>query len=257
MDTPLPLLIRPRADRDQAAALVEQFCLPVVSQLPESGFYLAFTEQGLELCQQGPEAPGPIRIDFVAGRLAHRRRFGGGRGQPLARAVGLKSAHKPRVLDATAGLGRDAFVLASLGCRIELCERSRVLAALLSDALQRAGGEREVANIVARMALQRLDSRDYLKTLSETERPDVIYLDPMYPASRSTARVKKDMAALHQLIGADTDSSELLDLARQTARKRVVVKRPAHAENLHRQTPDTCIESKNTRYDIYMVFDSK
>ncbi|HAD42901.1 MAG TPA: 16S rRNA (guanine(1516)-N(2))-methyltransferase, partial [Plesiomonas shigelloides] len=74
---------------------------------------------------------GAICVDFVGGTMAHRRRFGGGRGEAVAKAVGIKKGYLPDVVDATAGLGRDAFVLASIGCRVRLLERHPVVAALL------------------------------------------------------------------------------------------------------------------------------
>ena len=43
----------------------------------------------------------------------------------IARAIGLNSPTAPHVLDATAGLGGDAFVLASLGCPVTMVERVR------------------------------------------------------------------------------------------------------------------------------------
>jgi hypothetical protein len=57
--------------------------------------------------------------------MAHRRKFGGGRGEAVAKAVGIKGDYLPDVVDATAGLGRDAFVLASVGCRVRMLERIR------------------------------------------------------------------------------------------------------------------------------------
>src|SRR5690606_23122611 len=107
-------------------------------------------------------APGPVFADFVEGALAYRRLHGGGRGQPVARAVGLKPGIYPKVLDATAGLGRDAFVLAALGCEVVMLERSPIIAALLDDALARAALESEVAPIVARMTLIQADARQWL-----------------------------------------------------------------------------------------------
>ena len=48
---------------------------------------------------------GKLRVDFVCGAVAHRLRFGGGRGQALAKAMGLRAGKTPSVIDATAGLG--------------------------------------------------------------------------------------------------------------------------------------------------------
>lgn len=218
----------------------------------ESGLLLLQREDRLVLQQVGADAPGPVAVDFVAGRVAHRRRFGGGRGQPLARAVGLKKGWSPRVLDLTAGLGRDAFVLATLGCRVEMVERSVVVHALLSDGLRRAReAESEVGMIAARLRLHCRDGRDYAPPPGE--RPDVVYLDPMYPHREKSAKVKKEMHLLQLLLGDDRDSGALLARALDIAAHRVVVKRPATAPPLEGWSASFAIESPNTRYDIYMT----
>jgi 16S rRNA (guanine1516-N2)-methyltransferase len=253
LNTPVYLYQNNAGQQKTINAIAKQFDLPITQVQPKSNFYLLLTEQGLQLHQPGKPAPGPIYIDFVGGALGHRRRFGGGRGQPLARAMGIKSGYNPQIVDATAGLGRDAFVLASLGCNLTLCERSPVLAALLTDGLQRSELNTEVADIMQRMLLWHGNSCDYLAGITPDQQPDVIYLDPMYPESKSSALVKKDMQALQQLIGSDTDSEQLLDIALATARKRVVIKRPINANWLHQREPHTDIESKKTRYDIYML----
>ena len=193
-----------------------------------------------------------IFIDFVAGKNAHRRQFGGGRGQPLAKAIGLKKGATPTIIDATAGFARDAFVLANLGCPITLIERNPVIATLIEDALNRAQDDDEVGDVIKRMTLINNDAVAYLNNLEEQNRPEVIYMDPMYPSREKSALVKKDMRLLHQLAGPDTDSEELLSTARKTALKRVVVKRPKSAPFVGEQKPATSIESKNTRYDIYL-----
>ena len=247
-------LYQPGGGREsRAAILASRFRLPFTHTKPAGDFYLMLTDRGLGLFQQGEHAPGAIHADFTAGAVDHRRRFGGGRGQPLARALGLRAGQNPDIIDATAGLGRDAFVLATLGCKVTLCERSPVLAALLHDGLERGASHPDTAAIVQRMTLYQGNSCDHLGNLSAAQRPDAIYLDPMYPEKTSSARVKKEMAALRQLLGADRDSRQLLDIALATARKRVVVKRPLHADNLQQLKPHCCISSKKTRFDIYMV----
>ncbi|TBL57379.1 16S rRNA (guanine(1516)-N(2))-methyltransferase, partial [Klebsiella oxytoca] len=96
------------------------------------------TPTHLELRKQDEPKLGGIYVDFVAGTMAHRRKFGGGRGEAVAKAVGIKKDYLPDVVDATAGLGRDAFVLASIGCNVRMVERHPVVAALLEDGLKRA-----------------------------------------------------------------------------------------------------------------------
>ncbi|MEM7019460.1 MAG: class I SAM-dependent methyltransferase [Pseudomonadota bacterium] len=210
---------------------------------------LVQTEKRLEL--HVPELGGPIYVDFVDGAVAHRRRYGGGQRQPLARAVGIRSQACPTILDATAGLGRDAFVLATFGCHVTLCERSPTVAALLADGLKRAAEAAATADIIERMMLIEQDSLQWLKA-NDTP-PEVVYLDPMYPERQKSALVKKEMRALRQVAGDDEDAVTLLETARQYALKRVVVKRPAHAPTLGSSQPDTVISGKTTRFDVYLT----
>lgn len=196
-----------------------------------------------------PSLGKPFYIDFNGGKYDHRRKFGGGRGQPLAKAVGLKQGQNPSVIDATAGFARDAFVLASLGCSVTMIEQNAIMAALLADALSRATQNADTADIAVRMKIHHSNAIQFLTENYITA--DVIYMDPMYPTREKSALVKKDMQLLHQLAGADTDSAELLAVARQKAGKRVVVKRPKGAEFVGEQKPSASIQSKNTRFDIY------
>jgi 16S rRNA (guanine1516-N2)-methyltransferase len=247
-------MVEQRVLAPAAQTLAERFGLQVLRREPQAGFCLCLTTEGLELRQAGTNAPGPIRVEFVAGAMGHRLRFGGGRGQPLARAVGIKSGFNPVIWDATAGLGRDGFVLASLGCRVTLCERSPVLAALLADGLQRAELHAQIGTWVSqRLTLVHADASDRLAQLDEAQRPDVVYLDPMYPAGKSHVLVKKEMRALQQILGADRDSHRLLDVALGCARRRVVVKRPSRAGWLTEREPTTCVASRKTRYDVYVT----
>lgn len=214
-------------------------------------FNLEFTDQQLQLRLNTPDAPGPIYVDFAGGKVAHRRQFGGGRNQPIAKAVGLKPGINPHIVDATAGLGRDSFLFASLGCRVTMVEQSPVIAALLEDGLQRGLADSEISEICQRMALINADSADYLQ--QRVEQPDVIYLDPMYPHREKSALVKKEMRLFQLLLGEPADNSALLAAALNCAKKRVVVKRPKGAEALSEQKPTMTINSKNTRYDVYVM----
>jgi 16S rRNA (guanine1516-N2)-methyltransferase len=197
-----------------------------------------------------------ISIDFLKGTLAHRQQFGGGRGQAIAKAIGLKSGITPTVLDTTAGLAGDAFVLASLGCPITLIESSSILFSLLENALERAtlnDGFKQIAQ--QGFIIINCNANDYIfeqRTNNKTP-PDVIYIDPMYPERKKSALVKKDMQILQRLHGEQDDASTLLDNALLFAKKRVVVKRPTHAKTLNEKKPNTCIKSKKTRYDIYTI----
>lgn len=223
--------------------------------LPQSGaaeFAMQLGEQGLQLVELGPQAPGPVRVDFVEGAVAHRRLFGGGTGQMIAKAVGVQPGVRPRVLDATAGLGRDAFVLASLGCNLTLIERQPLIAALLEDGLARAAVDRDVGPIVAQM---RLLTGNAIELISEWqgEPPQVIYLDPMFPHRDKSALVKKEMRLFRPFVGDDLDAPALLAAALALASHRVVVKRPRKAPVIDGGKPTYALEGKTSRYDIYAL----
>ncbi|WP_269807990.1 class I SAM-dependent methyltransferase [Pseudomonas agronomica] len=226
----------------------ERLGLPL--QVDDGEFALQVGEQGLQLQQLGPDAPGPVRVDFVEGGAAHRRLYGGGSGQMIAKAVGVAQGVRPRVLDATAGLGKDAFVLASLGCEMNLIERQPLIGALLEDGLARGAEDFDVAPIVARMRLLKGNSIEVMRNW-EGEPPQVIYLDPMFPHREKTALVKKEMRLFRPLVGDDNDAPALLAAALALATHRVVVKRPRKAPCIEGPKPSHGLEGKSSRYDIY------
>lgn len=243
--------------RAHAAELAARAGLPMTTDITDWDLLLIFkaTDNApgyhVALQQTGANAPGPVDVEFVGGRSGYRRRMAEGRRQPLARAAGLKHAVNPVVLDATGGLGRDAFVFATLGCRVQVVERSPVVAMLLHNGLERARADATTAPIAARMTLINEDARGFLRTLNGVHRPDIIYLDPMYPQRDKSALVKKEMRVLRALLGDDHDAAELLTDARRCARQRVIVKRPRRSPWLGESKPGMSIESENTRYDVY------
>lgn len=222
-----------------------------LTHTPNAMLALVQTNERLELRKLDEPKLGAIAVNFVDGTLAHRRKFGGGRGEAVAKAVGIKGDYLPTVIDATAGLGRDAFVLASIGCRVKLVERHPVVRALLEDGLQRAYQDADIGSFMQeRMIL--IDARTIDELSPEREFADVVYLDPMYPHKQKSALVKKEMRVFQHLIGADLDSDSFFAPAKQLAHKRVVVKRPDYAPYLDNQTPDFSHTTKNHRFDVYL-----
>ncbi|MGD8107348.1 16S rRNA (guanine(1516)-N(2))-methyltransferase RsmJ [Pantoea sp. FN0302] len=211
---------------------------------------LVMTPDRLELRKRDEPKLGGIWVDFVGGAMAHRRRFGGGRGEAVAKAVGIKGDYLPDVVDATAGLGRDAFVLAAIGCRVRMLERHPVVAALLDDGLRRGYQDAEIGSwLQQRLTLLHASSLTALEAI--TPAPDVVYLDPMYPHRQKSALVKKEMRVFQSLVGADNDADGLLLPARQLAKKRVVVKRPDYAPPLAGVATQSAVTTKSHRFDIY------
>jgi len=191
------------------------------------------------------------RIDFSGGAVGYRFRRGGERGHPLVRAVGIRRDRIPSIVDATAGLGRDAFLLASAGAEVTLIERSAEVHALLQDALGRAAAESpELAEVITRMRLLHGDARHLLPQLQ----PDVVIVDPMHPPRRSSALVKQEMRQLSAIVGADEDAGELMRIALASARERVVLKWPLRAMPLlETPKPSHQFAGKTVRYEVFVT----
>jgi len=192
-----------------------------------------------------------LRLDFAGGAVGYRFRRGGERGHPLVKAAGLKKDRFPVIVDATAGLGRDAFLLASAGANVTMLERSAEVHELLKNALARAAAESpELAEVTSRMTLIHGDARHLLPALA----PDVVIVDPMHPPRRNTALVKEEMRLLSGIVGADEDSDELMRIALASARERVVLKWPLRAAALlAAPKPSHQFAGKTVRYEVFLT----
>lgn len=235
--------------QDYLAALANQFSMPLVADADggDYEFRLRLRDDKLYLIYHQLEET----IDFVTGKARHRRLYGGGKSQLIAKACGLKHLKSPTILDLTAGYARDAFTLASLGCEVTMVERDNVLAALLYDGLRRLQESAELSELHLRLVHQEAEA--YLSNLKENEFSDIIYLDPMFPSREKSAKVKKDMQILHALLNNEKSADHLLPIALTKARKRVVVKRPRIAPHLNNQEPDIAYIGKSSRYDVYLA----
>ena len=192
-----------------------------------------------------------LKCSFIEGPILHRLKYGKGRGQNLAKAVGMKFNKNRNIIDATAGLGYDSFILASLGAKVTLIERSQKMHTLLQNGIDEGisfGGE--IEKIVNRMELLFGDSKDILPKLT----PEVIMIDTMYKDRKKTALVKNNMRLVREIVGPDSDYIELLKVALNCAKNRVVLKQPRYAEPIKEITKCSHqILGKTIRYDIFMT----
>ena len=243
-----------------ATSFAKQLNLPFVESCQEPTsfqFFLCVASNDVAGYQLELHFPSqnlaPLLVDFQDRRLQYRRKFGGGRHQAIARALGLKRSATPRIVDATAGLGRDAFIMASLDCQVTMLERNPIIHALLEDGLRRLALDKTpgITRIAAQLSLEHTDSRQWLQFT--TQQIDIVYLDPMYPHRSKSALVKKEMRVLRNLVGDDLDVAALLETALGVARQRVVVKRPKTAPAIGQLTPSHCIDEKKTRFDVYLT----
>ncbi len=232
---------------EAAAEVARRFRLPWRDELASPGPALWFEAGRLVLGVWGGRGPR-LKVDFLSGRSGYRLRHGDA-GQAVARAVGLRGGQRPRVLDLTMGLGGDAFALAALGCVVWGVERRGEVAALLDDALRRAG---EALDWVGeRLRLHHGEAVQWAPRLAAAFAPEVIYLDPMYPEGRRRGAPRKEMALLRDWLGGDEDADDLLGLALSLGVRRVVVKRPRRAPPLAGRAPDGVRQGRSTRFDLY------
>ena len=238
------------AVRKRAAALARELSLPsgAYGEASSSRLVLGVGVDAVELREASARSGRGVRVDF---RSIDMRRGRGNfsRRQPLGRAIGRKNR---TVVDGTAGLGHDAALLACMGYEVLAVERSPVVAALLRDGVQRAMDDARLAKALGgRLRVVVGDCRDVIADMKE--RPDVIYLDPMFPPKRKRgALAKKSVRLLREVVGDDEDAGELLEAAIASVGDRVVVKRPAHGEALGGR-PELSVGGKLVKYDVYLA----
>jgi 16S rRNA (guanine1516-N2)-methyltransferase len=215
-------------------------------------FDLIQTPDGLQIIETSTGLR--LAIDFVSGALDFRRRFGGRGGQMVLKAVGgpkSRNGEVRRVLDATAGLGRDAFILATGGCRVTAVEKNALLFSVLQDALKRAENHEPTAKALGgRLTFLQGDVTQGLGEKMESF--DSVYLDPMFPQRKKTALVKKEMQVLQRLVGDPIESSsELFEAAQKLACERTVVKRPSGAPAI-KEPVSLVLKDPSIRFDVYV-----
>ncbi|WP_414829285.1 class I SAM-dependent methyltransferase [Alteromonas sp. H39] len=232
-----------------AERIAEKWQFNLVQNPPSQALALVIENGQLSLKDCGDPKQLPVSVDFLSGSSTYRQQHGGGKGEPVVKAIGLKGHDNYHVIDATPGLGRDAFVLASVGCHVTMIERSPVVAALLEDGIRRL---EEAGNTIAeRLTLCHGNSAQVMQYW-DGGHVDAVYLDPMFPHRKKSALVKKEMRIFQQLLGNDEDANLLLPPALALAKHRVVVKRPNNADVLNGHKPSMAITSKKHRFDVYI-----
>jgi 16S rRNA (guanine1516-N2)-methyltransferase len=252
--SPLPLALlaiqQPTAD---VLALATSLNIPLVDDSQAAILLLRYQDEQLELCKPADVSlPGTLRVDFACATARRRRRHPSQ--ELLVQAAKVRHIVQPLLIDATAGLGRDGFLLAAAGFRVQMLECNPVVAALLADGLQRAGGINELTAITARIQLMQQNALDYLPRL--IEQPAVIYLDPMFPARNKSALVKQELRFLQlldqRIDHANTTPEQLLQAALAVGARKVVVKRPRKGPCLMGLQPAYALTGKAIRFDVYL-----
>lgn len=237
--------------QSEAKRLAKRLYLDFVDEPNEQqyDYYLVLSPDFLGLKRRDDRHP--LWVDFSSGKMRYRSKNASLRHESLAKAIGIAPRERPYVVDATTGLGRDSFILASLGYSVTMIERSPIVHALLEDGLNRGSKDPELKTIIDRLTLIQADAIEWLK--NQSKKPDVIYLDPMFPERKKTASVKKEMVFLQEILGKDSNFNFLLSMALSCAIKRVVVKRPRLSKNPMMRAPTFSVVGKSTRFEVYII----
>lgn len=224
-------------------------------RLSDVAVVLVFDDDGMSMQGWGDHRTGKVKVDFLRGKLAYR----GGQehlgGELIAKAVGVSKYPNSRILDATAGLARDSFILAKLGCRVTMVEKSNIIASLIEDGMGRGNEDPKVAEVLARIRFLNADSMQYMKSIAThgEQRPDVVYLDPMFPGRHKSAKVKKEMGLFQLILDDDAELEPMLEQALKCAKRHVVVKRPVKASQLHGFKPSHSFCGRSSRFDVFVA----
>ncbi len=209
------------------------------------------------------------------------------------------------IFDFNAGFGQDSVIMACGGASVvHMIERDPIVGLLLNDAMRRlklvssidieqdyllsnAETILQARELCDRLVLHQCDSIEFSKKVRSSSssdeneigetmstdilRPDVCYLDPMFPPRAKSSAVKKNMQILHGLFQNQHESEHyerieeekaLIGEALMLAKKRVVVKRPVAASPLGIQKgaknegikiPSYELKGSVNRFDVYVI----
>ena len=230
--------------------LINEYCLMHDEKSPMA---LIVNSNSLELYDRSTPQKKPIKVDFTSEKNNYRCLNFKKKNEILYKAIGIKNNYFPFVLDVTAGFGQDSFLLSFLGCYVVMIEHHPVVSALLKDGLDRGYKDQKIGYWLKQRFHFLFNDSLNMMNLS-ISKPDVIYLDPMYPTYTKKSLPKKNMQFLRKLISTNSQSKDLLNISRKFARNRIVVKRPSYASPISDERVDFVIKNKYHRFDIYLPF---
>lgn len=226
-------------------ALAESFANKIgaeISNTEGDGLTVLFDSKGVsltgyKLSYQG-DFDGMLRR-VTEGRLLH---------EMLVKAT-KTDIENPIAIDATAGMGEDAFLIAANGYDVTLHEQNPVIALLLKDAIRRAKRQPVLKDIVNRMHVVEGDSVEILS--NRLDPVDLIYLDPMFPGRQKSGLIGKKLQLIQKMEAPCSEEDALFDAAIKASPSKIIVKRPLKAPFLAGRKPNYSLDGKAIRYDCY------
>lgn len=198
---------------------------------------------------------GKLRPDFLADPN-YLRPIKKGKEELIAKALGIQKGFD-QVWDLTAGLLEDSIFLARLGFKVMALERNKTIFEVMNSSLK--GSLKKIENNIGDSNRFRylhninLTCADSIEFVSKNICPAgcSIYIDPMFPDKKKTALPRKEMRIFKEIVGADVDGLELLQISLQSGCKRIIVKRPIKAPPLIEKVNHS-FKGTSIRYDLYL-----
>ena len=229
--------------KEMAESFARKNNVPIMQKQGEH-LTVMFDSKGVSLTGYGLTYQGDFENMLhrvTNGRLSH---------EMLVRAA-KSEGENLKAIDATAGMGEDAFLLAAQGYEVTLYEQNPVVAALLKDAIRRAKKNQILKDIAGRMKVVEADSVECMSKLLDPV--DVIYLDPMFPARQKSSLINKKLQLIQKLEPPCSEETDLFDAALKVGPSRIIVKRPLKSEYLAGREPSYTLKGKAIRYDCYVL----
>ena len=169
----------------------------IVKAVPMESFYTDFTRFYRNL--QSPKRRTPLIRSMVESKDNADQNA-----KEESDEVESNKTHLPllgkSIVDCTAGIGQDSFMLARAGASVSLIERNPIVYTLLKDGFERVKHTENTAvqEVASRMKLEeREDSIRVLERLVNSQgekRPDIVYIDPLPHTKKQKLNVTKQSA---------------------------------------------------------------
>ena len=172
--------------------------------------------------------------------------------QLLLKACNNKQRSIRTVLDLTGGWGMDSFMIAHNGRDVTMLEQNRLVYAITAHSLKCAETIPKLSQTAGRINIFNTNGSEFLADPMNMSRFDCIYLDPMFPSHKSSAKPSKEMQLLQQMT-ANVDIELAFKLALAQAKNRVVMKRPLKSPPFSDRRPDLVYREKTIRFDVYLT----
>jgi 16S rRNA (guanine1516-N2)-methyltransferase len=172
--------------------------------------------------------------------------------QLLLKACSNKQRSIKTVLDLTGGWGMDSFMIAHNGRCVTMLEQNRLIYAITAHSLKCVETHPKLAQTAGRINCLNTTGSHFLASHEDSDAFDCIYLDPMFPSHKSSAKPSKEMQLLQQMTS-NVDIEFAFSLALNQAKNRVVMKRPLKSPAFSDRQPDIVYRERTVRFDVYLT----